>query len=1688
MSKLNQTCEIKRDSVQELLNNGVILMDKAVSVTKELIANISTLKGIYDGIPAEAQCSGLMTSITDFEALNPADKIQGFETMKQKLTYGLEKMLYDLPVADNLLANKIAESTVMTGNCIAMLDSLIATIPIGPNADWDKLITDTLFKLNEVLKSDGNELKETMESYSKILKGIEFYTAVLSKDPVNLCTGNFIYQKEDFSLVGRFPVSFGRFYNALNKRRGRLGNGWNHNFEIYIEINEKKDTAAVILEDGREDIYQKTAEGLYTPFWFCGSTLEKTVAGYQYTTQEQRKYLFNKEGRNIRQQDLNGNGLTLIYEDMVPDCSLAAPQNPWRLARVVEDMGHTITFTYNDQGYLGTVTDHSGRSLRFTYQDDNLHTVTDFAGGISTYSYGWNGKIETITGPREIAIVTNCYDRRDRTIGQKFPDGGEMRYEYLDKERTVILTEQSGNRIRYIHDGQMRHIKTVYTDETGNPISEENYEYNSKNRKKKCVNRNGNRIRYKYDSRGNVTEITNPLHYRTSYRYNDQNRLIQVKQPDGSFYNYEYDAAGNPVKATDPLGNTQEIRYDEGLPITVCQPDGSENLLAYDRRGNIRSITDAGGNVTRYEYDSLNRVIKTVSGEGHITSYAYNTRNDIIKITNAEGNSQEYEYNAAGKVTRITGFDGGVTAYAYNALGKLAEAIGPSGRRTLFSYDLMWNLAGVTDPLGNEQRFEYDRYNRLSKVIDQEGFVTTYEYDKNGNITAVTAPTGARTEIGYDAMDRICEIREADGAVTRYTYDILGNLEMIIDPQCGETKVHYNSAGQMESLTDPIGNTTAYTYSPLGRLVTITDPLGARQLYDYYPGGWLRSVTRPDGMSEHYTYDRNGNIIQVADGEGNITDLTYDCMDRVTVITDPLGNSKRFGYDAQGNITAVTDENGGTTAYTYSPSGEVIQVTDPLGGITRYGYDGAGRLTQMEQYRLWGETYANIRSISDSSYASADDNSDYPSEASIVTWEYSRRGEVTRIRTPLGEDVRYRYDGNGNLTAMIDEDGFETLYEYNLANKLSHIRYSDGRTVELSYGPLRRLKEMRDWLGITTIETDAIGRVVKVTDHEEKSVGYEWDALSRRTGIIYPDGNRVSYRYSQTGKIEEVSTGAGSTQYIYNTSGRLCERILPGDTVTRYSVDAMGRVTELTHQVKGELTDRFRYAYDTVGNITGIEKYRRGAVEDSGQFVYAYDLIGRLTEVRHGDNINKYHYDSLSNRVMSDRNGIMTVYSHNARNQLFRSQSGETVTDYVYDARGNLSKVMENGIIKAQYLFDATGCLTGAIADGNKAEYIYNGFLRCIKSIDHMATAGNLQNGVANMQEPTREMRYILDLIRPYNDLLAVESKENQRFIWGRELLMSEGDDPFCYLSDHQGTPIRLLNELQEDILAYDEFGVSVVKSNAETSFSNPFGFTGYRMGKISGLYHAQSRQYSSEIGRFVNEDPLKDRLNWYDYCYGNPVNYIDPKGAAGLSISSLTILEGISKIIDGISDAIAPVVNVVYVIKSEIENTNLSNTNEDVVFKTKFISAYKDQIVFRTNLDRGASFGSVILLRELDYKNKDQIGINTLRHEAGHYVQYQKLGFIKYVAGIFVPSASNGYVDTELGYYSQPWEIYAEVQGGVQRSFAYWPDAGEMGNNYMKILERFDSNELLAKMYLESYNRLYSAVNFDFMVLNKDG
>ena len=76
----------------------------------------------------------------------------------------------------------------------------------------------------------------------------------------------------------------------------------------------------------------------------------------------------------------------------------------------------------------------------------------------------------------------------------------------------------------------------------------------------------------------------------------------------------------------------------------------------------------------------------------------------------------------------------------------------------------------------------------------------------------------------------------------------------------------------------------------------------------------------------------------------------------------------------------------------------------------------------------------------------------------------------------------------------------------------------------------------------------------------------------------------------------------------------------------------------------------------------------------------------------------------------------------------------------------------------------------------------------------------------------------------------------------------------------------------------YNAFGE---EQNIDNLDANPFRYCGEYYDKVSSTLYLRARNYNASIGRFTQEDPIRDGGNWYSYCASDPVNFVDPNGEA---------------------------------------------------------------------------------------------------------------------------------------------------------------------------------------------------------------
>ena len=1413
-------------------------------------------------VPGEVRHYGAVYSVSELRSALKTEKIEDALT---KLENCRVRACELIPAADTDYAAQTRELMGVTKNLQTLLEEmeqfLIHTPLTTDYSAFKKAFEEVQARWNKVTENAATAVEKLMAN----IKGAETICHVFSKDPVNLSTGNFIYDRTDLEVGGREPFVFRRFYNAINDRSGVLGKDWNHNYEVHLEFTDGE--AVLLREDGKEERFFWEKDR-YLSLFASEGTLEKAEDGYTYRTREQKVYRFDREGMCLETETLLGGRVTFTYET----------EAPFHLVKAEKDTGEFFAFSYGADGMLERVEDHVGRCLSYQYQGGLLKEVTLPDGNTFRYGYTPQGKLEQVENQRGIVTVENFFDEEHRTTLQKFPDGTQMSYVYDAEKKAVELTERNGSRVIYVHDDKYRDVKHIHSN------GEERFAYNQNNQKTLYVDRLGNKTQYAYDPAGNLVRVIDALGNKTEIRYGEKNQPTGIRINGKDKLCGEYDAQGRLVKTRDALGNEVEITYTaSGWPQTIQQADKSRISLSYDAKGNITAIEDALGNVTRYAYDALNRMVESTDGKGNVTKYAYDVMGNVTCVENAEGNRQSYEYNASGKVTKVTDFDGASIQREYNVLNRPSKIIDKEGRETLLTYDSMWNLARVTASDGARTTYLYNEENLLSRIKYADGAVVRYTYDANGNRIGEEDENGAKTTFVYDALGRAVEVTGEEGLHYAYRYDGEGNLIEAEDALGNTVSMEYDGNGNLVKETNALGESRHYTYTPLGDVESITDEAGRTTCYQYQKGGLLEKIQYSDGTEEAFTYDANGNLETHTLATGFVLRYGYDSMDRITEITGSEGEKKSYTYDALGNVTSMTDGEGNTTRYAYTLSGQLAKVTDALGNETQYRYDACDRLIEICQY---GEK-------ADQEFLEAEERNRRGRRCQVTRYHRDIRGQITEVTDAMGQKETYTYDKKGQLLGKLDKEGYLTKYAYTKQGDLSGIQYADGREVKLSYNPLRQLTEIQDWLGSTKITPDALGRAEKVQYPDGREVSYTYGKAGERRSLTYPDGKTVFYGYDEQFRLSELKEGDSIITYGYDPVGRLCEKQFPNGTKTTYRYDRKDQVTELVHRDKEGILDRYTYLYDLLGNKTGITKERRGLEQESGSYTYGYDALGRLSEIQKDGKVQtQYGYDAFGNRIWKEESRERTSYQYNGLNQMVSERQGEIRKEYGYDKRGNLTSILENGTWKKQYVYGAINRLEEAVdAAGKQARYQYNGLGHRVGKQEGVLPKEKLekldpQRRIGMEIGNSRQITYALDLTRQYHNLLErTEESKSQRYFWdGNVAAYEENGERNYYLQDELGSPLRIEDSAGTllESYGYGAFGEDLYQNQGKIQ---PFGYTGYQRDEVSGTYYAQAREYLAESGRFAGQDIMTgtvkypETFNLYKYSFNQPLKYIDPSG-----------------------------------------------------------------------------------------------------------------------------------------------------------------------------------------------------------------
>jgi len=804
----------------------------------------------------------------------------------------------------------------------------------------------------------------------------------------------------------------------------------------------------------------------------------------------------------------------------------------------------------------------------------------------------------------------------------------------------------------------------------------------------------------------------------TRYVYDSEEHLRFVVSPEGRVTEQRYDASGNRVATLhytaglyDVSALTAATALSESQLTTWA---GTQDLTqlertdyAYDFRGNLSSATaytatDTSGaglasaaSATHFVYDQRGQLIQSVDARGAVTSdpndyvstYTYDGLGRLLTTTQWVGSSETRTtingYNDSTRTTTVTLANGLVTTSAFDRAGRLLTVTRSSGAQALgtttYAYDADGRLRMITDPTGSRQYFLYDEAGRKTFAVDGDGTLTEYVYDHSSNlIETIQYSRGVNTALLTDGSGN--PLATVD--TLRLRASATGSQDRVV-------RAVYDSANRLVYSIDEEGGVTETRYDGASRVTQtiayanrVTIPRTTAEVTIAAVQALLTSST--DDRHTRNFYDQDGNLLGTLDAAGYLSENVYDGAGRLTR-TIGYATATPSAQRATGNLAALrpaADPDNDTVSYFfYDGEGRTVGVLDAEGYLTETAYDVAGDVSQVIRYdarRTYtaGATLASLRPAS-------------LGQSQVTSWEYDGSRRVTQETNYEGTITQYQYDSVGNLIAATRA-----------------LDTSDARTTRTRYDALGRVIAELTAEGSAQITATMTPAQIDAV-WAQYAVQYTYDLAGRRTSITDQNGNRSLFFYDQDGRV-------------------------------RYSVNALGEVTESVYNALNQVTTSIRYSNRiSVSGLAGgtdlsaVSARVAAAADGSKDSVttIAYTATGRVASTMTAEGGKVTHtYDAFGDEIArteaTDRtHSLQHQYAYDTRGQLIQTRwdpAGlNTSETREYDAFGRLVRLTDaNGNVN-QTTYDRLGrTIETRDALSNVRSTTYDAFSRTLTTTD----------------------------------------------------------------------------------------------------------------------------------------------------------------------------------------------------------------------------------------------------------------------------------------------------------------------------------------------------------------------------------
>jgi YD repeat-containing protein len=1000
---------------------------------------------------------------------------------------------------------------------------------------------------------------------------------------INPANGNYWLSFTDLSAYHpMMNFALTRSYNTANSTRdGVFGRGWTSNLPLDYSAPYVETTLSRTVD------YSQALTG-----YSVGLNVAWASSGVvTYTTPSGSQHLFIK--RTTDNQDVYVSqqmvGWTLWREG---DTALEWLLSDWTLR--YED-GYTATFDkagrltnygYPDAGYLVRIERDAGNINGLANQ-----TITLFDNDQRnlTLTFNENGRIvraELRDNTQDGCTLGTCFVTEysyqgDLLTEVRYPNGQVARYAYDDNGRLVAYHD--------LNAPIAPHMGLSYSD--ANEVNGVYFIAESDNSVPNPA------LRYQTLS----VELVNQRRIATLIDYNGNQRETTFEVRDGELLtqlgrSYLILSASNPLSNTnDPLTDQPQFYTWSNTALRLeTIPGRNFEDITFTDNGRLDGITGNTPNTIlsffSQEVVSLPLPLELLNeinyADGTRISYDYDDNGAMTSTTTRQGMTYTLTWDA-GKVIGVSRADGVSWQLRYNHRHYIREIQQFSGQEN----DSGYRVAYVWDALG-----------RLIQIDDSllGVYTLSYDYQPESTRITITTPANASQSVTFDAQGRLLEntLVDTTGTMVRqtsYAYHLSGTDPLL----------------RLSSITQHTQSERLSTFFRYDNLVSLLDPAG------------LVTFANEDGI--------NGTMTTLTDAYGRRSYQIVDGLGRLRLITDGLHLTRYdYGLPEDGQLRAnngigitQTDYLGSqliaTTAYDFDTNWQLARVNRQEGANGQTVYEGEWRF--FVGFDLQNEVTTRLR------FMESDGTGlgiiDWSQDSGAPNYTNGIPNQVTVQRREQGRGI------NSNVSATYDTLGRVNSVSQNVQGQISttHITYCN-----LAQGATQLIR-------VTASQAVACG--------ESGDLALTYDAHQRLIAVQDAHGVRTyTYEYDPAngGTIATISNGQTQSVFSYNVAGDIVRWQDENGLVWDYSVDELGRLTQITSETQDA---SWSFEYNALGLVTRqVDGLGRG-------FAYTYNPRGQL----------------LSEQSL--QTGDLTTYTYNALGMLSSVVSPlGAVTSYTYDTTG----------------------------------------------------------------------------------------------------------------------------------------------------------------------------------------------------------------------------------------------------------------------------------------------------------------------------------------------------------------------------------------------------------------------------------